>query len=189
MLCDRLCPSSITSVASSTLLLSASNAHERQIQVVRTARIARHQGVSIGSGFAHKFAFVVKAGIAVRAQPKVEQFALLVTFFFGEVHEGNVRLRLVVGGSSRRRSRITSSRRGNIVVAPLNMRLGVIPVDVASLILRHRYSVFVTAIVITPGIFVIGIATPFTNGSCRRLHHLRSHRRRQVFSVRALQSG
>ena len=62
-----------------------------QLLVVVVARVARHDPrAAEAAGLAHELAFVVKTGVTVCAQAKLELGALLVALVFREVHEGNV---------------------------------------------------------------------------------------------------
>ncbi len=68
-----------------------------QLLVVVVARVTRHHPrAAEAAGLAHKVAFVVKTGVTMCAQAKLELGALLVALVFREVHEGNVLGRLVV---------------------------------------------------------------------------------------------
>ncbi len=102
---------------------SAGMVVQLQVVVVVVAGIALHDERAIGFGNANEVAFVAKTGVAVRAESELELVALFVAFVLGEVHEGNVRDRLVVGSSG------GNTGRSDIVVAPLNARLGRIPLD------------------------------------------------------------
>lgn len=62
-----------------------------QLLVVVVARVTRHHPrAAEAAGLAHEVAFVVKTGVTVCAQAKLELGALLVALVFREVHEGNV---------------------------------------------------------------------------------------------------
>ena len=62
-----------------------------QLLVVVVARVTRHHPrAAEAAGLAHELAFVVKTGVTMCAQAKLELGALLVALLFREVHEGNV---------------------------------------------------------------------------------------------------
>jgi hypothetical protein len=62
-----------------------------QLLVVVVARVAcHHPRAAEAAGLAHELAFVVKTGVTMCAQAKLELSALLVALVFCEVHEGNV---------------------------------------------------------------------------------------------------
>jgi hypothetical protein len=73
------------------------------------ARVTRHHPrAAEAAGLTHEVAFVVKTGVTVCAQAKLELIALLVTFFLGQVHEGDVLLDvLLLGSDSSRKKRRT----------------------------------------------------------------------------------
>ena len=76
------------------------------MSVVLVARVTRHHPrAAEAAGLTHEFAFVVKTGVTVCAQAELELIALLVTFFFGQVHEGDVLLDLLLLGSDSSRKK------------------------------------------------------------------------------------
>ena len=126
----------LSSVTSSTLLRLL-DAHQRQISVVVAARIARQNERTIRSGLAHKFAFVVKTRITVRAEPKRELYALLVTLLFREVHERGVEY----GGSVVLRDH---SIPVPVIVPPVLLRLRLLLIVVLIPARRKWFIVFTT---------------------------------------------
>ena len=82
------------------------------MSVVLVARVTRHHPrAAEAAGLTHEVAFVVKTGVTVCAQAELELIALLVTFFLGQVHEGDVGLDgldvLLLGSDSSRKKRRT----------------------------------------------------------------------------------
>lgn len=62
-----------------------------QLLVVVVARVAcHHPRAAEAAGLAHELAFVVKTGVTMCTQAKLELGALLVALVFCEVHEGDV---------------------------------------------------------------------------------------------------
>jgi len=64
--------------------------------VVGIARVTRdNEGTSrAATGLTHEFAFVVKSGVTVGTQTKLEFCALRVALFLSEVHKGNTSMHL-----------------------------------------------------------------------------------------------
>jgi hypothetical protein len=83
-----------------------------QLLVVVVARVTRHHpGAAEAAGLTHEVAFVVKTGVTVCAQAKLELVALLVALILGQVHEGDV-----LWGSSRRSGDSSREKRRTIVI-------------------------------------------------------------------------
>jgi hypothetical protein len=74
----------------------AANVSFKHIHVVVVARIA-HLDFAIETSLTNKLAFVVKIGIAVATQAKLEVFAFFGALFFRKVHEGNMSGLFVLG--------------------------------------------------------------------------------------------
>ena len=132
-----------------------------QLLVVLVARVTRHHpGAAEAAGLAHEVAFVVKTGVTVCAQAKLELVALLVAFFLGQVHEGGVRLGSISSGDSSRKKRRTL-----VVVEICFVAIVSVSVVIPRGVLQHLFMLFVGAfiIVVIPAVVVwlVGLATPF----------------------------
>jgi len=143
-----------------------------QLLVVVVARVACHRPRAVeAAGLAHELAFVVKAGVTMCAQAKLELGALLVALVFCEVHEGDVDVLL---GSSRRTLVILVP----CVVVVLACVSKVIPRGVLELL----YMLFVGGafLLVIPAVVVwlFGLATPYPSSGGGGRSGLSSHRRR-----------
>ena len=132
-----------------------------QLPVVLVARVTRHHpGAAEAAGLAHEVAFVVKTGVTVCAQAKLELVALLVAFFLGQVHEGGVRLGSISSGDSSRKKRRTL-----VVVEICFVAIVSVSVVIPRGVLQHLFMLFVGAfiLVVIPAVVVwlVGLATPF----------------------------
>jgi hypothetical protein len=153
-----------------TAAVFAANTHFKHIHVVVVARIA-HLDIATESSLTNEIAFVVKSGIAVATQAKLEVFAFFGALFFRKVHEGNMSTLFVI----------------IVSVAPITVVIGVVPSDVVRLVSgeSRRISIFMIVVRLrlvasTPfryhyGLFFldIGIGTGI-NGSSR--HFVRRSR-------------
>jgi hypothetical protein len=83
-------------LTSITAAVFAANVPFKHIHVVVVARIA-HLDIAIEASLTNKLAFVVKTGIAVATQAKLEVFAFFGALFFRKVHEGNMSALFVLG--------------------------------------------------------------------------------------------
>lgn len=79
----------VFSVASLSIVFNPTAAELLEVVVARVTR--HHPRASEATGFADEVAFVVKPGITVGTEPKLEQVTLFVALFLGEVHKGDVR--------------------------------------------------------------------------------------------------
>jgi hypothetical protein len=155
----------LTSIASAVF---AANVPFKHIHVVVVAHIA-HLDIATESSLTNELTFVVKSGIAVATQAKLEVFAFFGALFFRKVHEGNMSALFVL-----------------ISVAPITLVIGVVPSDVVRLVSGESRRIIVFMIVVrlrliaaTPfryhfGLFFLGIGI---NGSSR--HFVRRSRRRK----------
>jgi len=143
-----------------------------QLLVVVVARVACHHPRAVeAAGLAHELAFVVKTGVTMCAQAKLELGALLVALVFCEVHEGDVDVLL---GSSRQTLVILVP----CVVVVLACVSIVIPRVVLELLLilfvGHAFLLVIPAVV-----WLFGLATPFpSSGGGGRSGLSSRHRRR-----------
>ena len=162
-------------LTSITAAVFAANVPFKHIHVVVVARIA-HLDIAIEASLTNKLAFVVKTGIAVATQAKLEVFAFFGALFFRKVHEGNMSALFVL-----------------LSVAPITLVIGVVPSDVVRLVSgeSRRISIFfmivarLRLIAATPfryhfGLFFLGTGVVIgtgINGSSR--HFVRRSRLRK----------
>jgi hypothetical protein len=169
---------------SSSVAASSAASLVSQLLVVVVARVARHHPrAAEAAGLAHEFAFVVKTGVTMCAQAKLELGALLVALVFCEVHEGDVDVLL---GSSRRTLVILVP----CVVFVLACVSKVIPRGVLELL----YMLFVGdafLLVIPAVVWLFGLATPFPSfgGGGRSGLSSRHRRRHRCFFDRVTAFG
>jgi hypothetical protein len=162
-------------LTSITAAVFAANVPFKDIHVVVVARIA-HLDIATESSLTNEIAFVVKSGIAVATQAKLEVFAFFGALFFRKVHEGNMSALFVL----------------IISVAPITVVNGMIPSDVVRLVFgeSRRISIFMIVvrlrlIAATPfryhfGLFFLGTGVVIgtgINGSSR--HFVRRSRLRK----------
>jgi len=163
-----------------------------QLLVVLVARVTRHHpGAAEAAGLTHEVAFVVKTGVTVYAQAKLELVAFLVALILGEVHEGDVRLgSRSIGDSSRKKRRtIVILVVQCVVVVVIACVSVVIPRVVFELLLILFVGGGAFIVVVIPAVVVwlFGLATPFPSsgggrsglGSSSRRHR----RHRSLFLV------
>ena len=169
--------------------------------VVVVARVTRHHpGAAEAAGLTHEVAFVVKTGVTVYAQAKLELIALLVALILGQVHEGDV-----LWGSSRRSGDSSREKRRTIVilepfcvvvvVVVVLLVIACVSVVIPRVVLDLLLILFVSGgvfiVVVIPAVVVwlFGLATPFPSsgggggrsglGSSSRRHR----RHRSLFLV------
>jgi hypothetical protein len=166
-----------------------------QLLVVLVARVTRHHpGAAEAAGLTHEVAFVVKTGVTVCAQAKLELVALLVALFLGQVHEGDVRL-----GSSRSGGDSSREKRQTLVILEpcvVVLVIACVSVVIPRVVLELLNMLFVGGafiVVVIPAVVVrlFGLATPFpsSGGGNSGLRSSSRHRRRhcclcQVTTIR-----
>jgi hypothetical protein len=154
-----------------------------QLLVVLVARVTRHHpGAAEAAGLTHEVAFVVKTGVTVYAQAKLELVALLVAFFLGQVHEGDV-----LWGSSRSSGDSSREKRRTLVILESCVSV-VIPRVVLELLnmLFVGGGAFILVVIPAVVVWLFGLATPFPSSggggrsglgsSSRHRRHRRRHR-------------
>ena len=164
-----------------------------QLLVVLVARVTRHHpGAAEAAGLTHEVAFVVKTGVTVYAQAKLELVALLVALILGQVHEGDVGVLL---GSRRSGDSSREKRRTVVILEPCVVVLVIACVSVVIprvvlellLILFVGGGAFIVVVIPAVVVWLFGLATPFPSsgggrsglGSSSRRHR----RHRSLFLV------
>jgi len=143
-----------------------------QLLEVLVARVTRHHpGAAKAAGLTHEVAFVVKTGVTVYAQAKLEFVALLVALILGQVHEGDVLLGSRSSGDSsreKRRTLVILEPFCVVVVVVVVVVLACVSVVIPRVVLDLLLMLFVGGgafiVVVIPAVVVVwlfGLATPF----------------------------